>query len=1015
MRPRIDLRFRPSLIIFIDETGSQICEQLKLIARFTDFDPVLCQSVALLQVDSQTGQATPVPLGEEFADERTPKQEGPLEQIFEKALRDVQNRRRLQNIHDAGYPVPNPRTQIFLVGDAHSPELAKIHATVRHRLRRNRLGTLVCYVVNSYHMRQRSGPLGAGEVDVTLPLDNNAAYWIDRQVPNFCFLYEDLLAYPAPAFVNQEDSHYATAEGIFALLATSLTTEPFFEEQMRTGIPFHGYYESVGTLSTSLIAFPRNHVLEYCSARLGIALMEQWRHDLREQQITNDVRKNLQNNAIEAVRDIGQWIRDSQERPLANTEEEVSSKGKEAIPEPLRWPNLNILRSESRTQPGDPSTPVIASNMPAIPIHDQRRLHHNLEAATEDLFALFSSQDIEKSYHELKQRFASWTKLVLQRGNMAVEAYKEWDRAATQAWTTAGNRVNAEIKARINYLWANDENGIEMASVYVQELDDQLRRLINAQSRWREIHDAEYKQFLAVYERIAEGPWIVPEGTTSILNDPSGPGGGPATPKMGNVSLNSQTTVSGDANTGIVGGDGDGTPPSPVTSHQHLPPHEEQLAQQLEQRVTWYQNRIPPIATQTVVAFPFILALILTALVWLPVTLFSIALASAATTLLIGIAHFSFFQHHQKKVKLAKEELLNFYRRYYAHRSETREDRLRLLVTGPLRRDVLAIRERLDNMQNFINQTRDTFDADTRRAEQELFQSPASARDIFVANSERLQQSQHNTLEDFAGQITKLRMKEPVEEWHRNSPDLKRHMIQMFRQGNQSILSIDETEAQDLIRTFATDVTRAYFHGPLVELQYALDKRDTWREALDRVENPLYQAEVGIREPQFIFVCGQERDVTKGTSYIPAHAHPVRISDKHEWVLLVAFFRGGLPTTINPEVLFPTEDDLIAQLTPDDDDDIPSTGSLPDDDDALPSSGSLPDDDDIPSTGSLPDDDALPSSTSFADDDDALPHHSGPLPDDDDSVPPAQAPEPEDPLPAKHDDDHLPRARRKRK
>src|SRR5450631_3188637 len=313
MRPRIDLRFRPSLILFVDETGTQVCKQLKLITRFTDFDPVLCQSVGLLQVDSQTQQTTPVSLGDKFADNRTPQEEGPLEQILELVLRDVQNKTRLQSIVEAGYPIPNTRTQIFIVGDAHSPELAKIHEVVRTRLNKSRFATLVCYVVNSFHMRQLSGPLHTDqsylETDPAYPINHTQAYWADRQVPNFCFLYEDLLAYPTPAFVREEDSHYATAEALFALLATSLTTEPFFEELMRKGPLFQGY-ENVGSLSTSLIAFPRKHALEYCTARLGIALMEQWSRDLRNQNTPENKRLELQNSAREAVRGIRQWIKD---------------------------------------------------------------------------------------------------------------------------------------------------------------------------------------------------------------------------------------------------------------------------------------------------------------------------------------------------------------------------------------------------------------------------------------------------------------------------------------------------------------------------------------------------------------------------------------------------------------------------------------------------------------------------------------------------------------------------------
>ncbi len=153
-------------------------------------------------------------------------------------------------------------------------------------------------------------------------------------------------------------------------------------------------------------------------------------------------------------------------------------------------------------------------------------------------------------------------------------------------------------------------------------------------------------------------------------------------------------------------------------------------------------------------------------------------------------------------------------------------------------------------------------------------------------------------------------------------------------------MEMSDEQTLEQIRAFATSVTSAYLKGPHVELQNALDKPDIWMEALDRVKNPLYQAQVGIKEPQFLFICGRDFDISRGLPYIPAHAHPVSISDTHEWVLLAAFFHGGLPTTINPEILFPEKSSLAEPSIEDTEasytDNGPQYSTVNGDDDSFP-------------------------------------------------------------------------------
>ncbi len=905
MKPPVDLRFRPTLVIFLDETGARICEQLQSIVRFTGFDPILCQSVALLNVNSQSMLATPVALNGTFADKSVPQEEDRLGVLIDRTLRDVQNNRRIQAIIAAGYPIPNTRTQIFIVGDAHSSEMPRVLDLVRQRLRRSGFATLVCYFANAYHMRQITAPLenepsilddeAAGETIYT-----TGSYWSDRHAPDFCYLYEDMRTYPTESFFDDHVSYYTTAEAIFALLATGISTEPVFVQQMQTNTPFHTY-ENVGSLSTCLIGFPRTQLLEYCSARLGVALMEQWRTELLQQNTPVRELEKLQKNAIQRAQILRRSVSDSLGRPYAYNPQQYRRQQEETfrIEEPL-WPSLDVLQRE-KSAPDNPAATAAEQKGMA---HGQQRARRNLYEATRDLFLLFWPDDIDEVIQRQKSR--DWVRLILQRSNRAATAYNEWDKRATHTWDLAANQISAEIREAIDYLWSKDQNGFEMATTYVDELDDQLAKLADEQSHWREEHQERYLSFLATWEGLATGPWVIPD-------DEGGSGAGQARPTMQNQHANGPDLTSASNPPPQETIIGNASAPA-TTEFQHLPEHEERIVRWLEQRINWHQARIPTWTSQMVFAFPFILGLALAILSWLPARIFAFTPPLALTTtvvfvlitLFVALIHIAFHIRYTRNVKMCKEDLLIFYRQYYVYQCEKREDKLRVIrVLSPLRRTVQRIRERLDNIQMFIEQTRDRLEVQASKIEDELFNSSASFRDIFVANGERLQRRQKNTLEDFAGQISKLRVKDPVEDWHQSSATLKRQLIQQFRQ--QSLMEMSDEAAQKQILAFVTGVSQTYFKGSLIDVRNALDKEDIWLEAIDRVETPLYQIQVGNKGLQFLFACGRVQDMANGWRYMRSDTYPVKISDTHEWVLLVAFFRGGLPTTINPEILFPVK------------------------------------------------------------------------------------------------------------
>ena len=57
-KPRIDIGYRPGLILFVDQAGEQICQQLKQIIQMTCFDKTLHQCLAFVQITKKRKPAS---------------------------------------------------------------------------------------------------------------------------------------------------------------------------------------------------------------------------------------------------------------------------------------------------------------------------------------------------------------------------------------------------------------------------------------------------------------------------------------------------------------------------------------------------------------------------------------------------------------------------------------------------------------------------------------------------------------------------------------------------------------------------------------------------------------------------------------------------------------------------------------------------------------------------------------------------------------------------------------------
>jgi hypothetical protein len=891
MRASIDLSFRPSLLIFADEAGAGICKQFKNIVRMAGLDETLHQGVALIQVSPDGKQGKPIPIGEKFPgnDIHLPTEPDNLDLIIGRALHSIRLVSRLKDINDAGYPDPETRPQVYIIGDIGTSSLVDILEMVHKQIAERHFSTLICYVLSAYDQQAiTTSVLHVGRSNPLLLVDE-AAYWKYRGLTNFCYLYEDQLTYPTPKTVTLEDSHYAAAEALFALVATGMTPGPAFKQYMELP-PNQISYSNVGSLGTSLILFPRDSLLEFCSARLSSTLMGQWLSDINRELLPEKEHSQQLIKAQKNVQAIEQWIRDRYPRPFAGERKQAANDDfKRQNASKYNWPSLSIL-----TQDYHPISPQMLVR--------QQIMLRDYIARTETLFKLFWTEDVEKESRKYKSYSNGWLRLVYQHEGQAVEAYHEWDKFASRAWEAASERVLAELKLYIDNLWSNRQYGIhgfEVARTYAEEFDEQLTKLQNQLIRLRETHERDYRERMDTFEQLSDGEWLsfnsMPGGSQNRFASTGAP------TVKGQVAAAGSSVGNGPA---VMNAPGVPTQAGSAAP-QHLPAREEQIAAQLEQRVLWFQDQIPSVPTQITISFPFVLALVFSGLALFPqLSTMYFAIFVLGVTLLVAVANWLFWKRYRKRVKDAQEDLLKFYRCYYAHKCEQREDALRRTVMVPLRMRILRIRERLADIWNFIEDVQSRQDKRACDVRQEMFSSPSAVRDIYVANGERLQKDHGNTVQDFEEQVTRLREKFPVQEWHRSYQDMKEGLIESFRQHKESIIEMNEEDAEQHIYEFSSNIIRDYFKGSLVDIKGALANAEVWKDALDMAQSPLYASQAGLREPQLLFACGQQTDIRQGEAHLPMNTTPVYISDRHDWVLMAALFKGGTPAAFNPDTLF---------------------------------------------------------------------------------------------------------------
>lgn len=946
MTELVRLQFRPGLVICVGEDGIAVGKYLQGLLQ--GLDRPLAQGVGILTVDEDgSNQATPLEPGADFP-QRMPHLTESLPDSIEHMLEYVQGMLHPQNIEVAGYPIPDSHTQIYIVGHKDSATVGMVMHAVRTLIREQmeeNISAPICYLLNALPGARTNAP-GVSDANTTsgsnpeptamanaepmgwtgtaaeanpfaganvgptphtssgsslTPSDADRLMLAQREVPNFIYIFRRFTE--SARLASPDEAHYAAAEALFALLATGMTADAAYRERLALRPGLSRFHNHLGSLSTSIVRFPRAEVRAYTSARLGEAVTRNWA--LGDSAISAGDQSKKADEAVEQVKAINGWLRDSEVRP-GDTPNRVQEMG------PLRYGLLdrlrNLLRLRGRRQPflhyRGPTLSVLARRR-GRPAPDQtpdhRRGHELFEAlrrGSRELYHLFRPEQVpdeapdDSPWHE---RALSEFEL---RGN---GAYADWEHLAHEAWLVAGTITRRDISQNIVRMCLSDaDRGTAQARAFVEALQSQLNYLAEALVGWRLGHQVHYNSDLDEFERLARGrdqvgtaggPWVKELDENTL--DPGGPpqarptvGGQPSTAQPGGPTiLNAEGVVA----------------PPPAASGGGMPENERFIAQNLALRAGYAEAQIPSflnVLGGVVLATP---PFILLALAFLPLSAVAIPLtlglvAAGVLAVNAGLGWlFRFLRVTDRN--FARKALAAFFARFFAPKAEEREDRMRTLVTSPLRRTVRQAYDALADIQTFFNNVAAGLHNTAEQAEAQLFDGPATTRDVFIANGQVLHQHGQNTLNEIAVQIDVMR--------NRNYPlqVIRDRLLQELREHEDDLFGLTPDAIQGYVLQVTQRIVDEFLVGSMVELQDALRTPGLFEETLKRARTMLYQPRGGSQDSE-IFVIGRDSDRKLVRGRAPSGAVEVQTINP-EWFLVAQMFRGGEETALNLEDLLP--------------------------------------------------------------------------------------------------------------
>ena len=362
---------------------------------------------------------------------------------------------------------------------------------------------------------------------------------------------------------------------------------------------------------------------------------------------------------------------------------------------------------------------------------------------------------------------------------VARRGYTTWQEAIRPRWERFEAEVQRELVAEVNDMALSGATGLGRALGYVRALhgvlEDERTRQQAANTRRREAYD----RFL---DDLAAHATYIPS--------PHG------------------------ATTSAAGHDTTASVTNPLEAREN------NVARGLAARYLDALSRVPhplAIAGAALAAVPpavFVAQSLLAA---------SPLLLTVLLALIFALLGAGFFALRRHAVTRAADDLRALYRRRLAARCEEHEHLRRLALIAALRYRVAGMLARLEAWERFVADLAGELERDAALVEHALFEGPASRRDLFVANRQRLRRDGY-TLRAFERDVSRVRARTPLEDapWHRSDEMVLRRLLAALR-GRVDVVTGDLGALKRPVRDFCLGVVQPYLRGDLVSLAAALD------------------------------------------------------------------------------------------------------------------------------------------------------------------------------------------------
>jgi hypothetical protein len=850
-------QFRPTVIIFTGETGTAkpaaaqggngatALSALSIYEYFCGLIPMLDQrllpGIAMLTVEDGSTDALWLPATSPDPNASPPVGSNAV-QLLHSALTTVQGNRLKQRIEAAGYSMPNPYPQIYIVGQTQSLWIGQVAAWVNQALANDRSLSFVAYLLND-NPPYIGGATSAGQSGANAT-NWQAPFWVqdlqaqhgDLPLVDYCFLYEE--QDQGHTYQEVADMRYALAEALFALVAANLTAAPTFSEQTATTITQGQIEDRIGSLATSMVLFPRAAVESYCTDMHSVEVVQCQMKQLQKistSQQAKQLREEIRNRARDDANTILDDLWENIEHPYLNGH---------------YWADLAFMENE-----------------------DQKvRLH----SATESIFQAFNYQQ-------------DWPRNINRQMQQAERAYASWQGVMRQAWDTAAQEIQNRIIQTMNQLLLEDDSGF-LARIYAERMDSMLDRIYDRFTQLRVDHYSRYSEEMQLLrERANNGPWVIPPNTSPTLVGPGANGTLQAVPTAANATA---------APAGAIPSAG---PPAPSAAgpgrRSGIPGT---LVANLMARARMMQNGIPTITNLVgagmLIVPSFLLLLLLLMSSGLTVAWF--AVLTLGVSGLFVVLGWLYRRRARKRVIEAEEDILRLYLCHFAYQCEQWEDKVRTIVLGPLVKQVRQIRSRLENMLKFTEHLCQVLRARAEETENQLFDSPGAYRDVLVGDGQLLGRYE-SSLALLQERVQQLRVAQPEKEWHQSYESMNKQMHREFAERNISMLiAANEEDLLQPIRDFCRSVVLCYLKEDLVEIGAALEAgsahcRAIWQQALKHaivLYLPLTNA------PEFLYIGGRDEHRNSLPENLVAPDATVICTQQVEWLLVVRFWSGGAAT-----------------------------------------------------------------------------------------------------------------------